>query len=306
MMGDMARIRKLMVAWAVLVLLGGGISVAQSKEPVFRFAPPDGTVYTETVATTQTVERADGRSSGTTSELEIEWRTARTATGCTRTETLTGGSSQSAHQEMDRKVLEAMKGKSVTHLVDADGRLVEVAGTEALVEAIRKALPANVAAAAAKAFTRESVLASARAEWQARVGNYLGRSATPGSAWLATDSYLLPNGELVEHYTAIKVVSAETAAGRQCVRVEYRLGRDPEDFAGFLGEGYSAAVAGKQALPGTVTVSGEGYRLLDPATLLCYGEEVSRAFGNVIMAVQGVGEMPITVRQKKSYRYEYR
>jgi hypothetical protein len=301
-------VHRLVVSAAALLACGllPPALAAQEEQRTFRFAPPDATSYIETVSTVQVLDFGGGRTSATKSELEIERRVARTADGYTLTEMVTGGSSETSLQEVDQAVLAAMKGKPVTYIVEADGRLVDVTGTEAVLEAVRKALPPEIAAIAAKAFTKEAMLAAARADWGARTEGLIGRSAAPGSAWMVTDSYLLPNGDLVEHYTALKVAGTETAGGREWVRLEYRLGRDPDEFRDFLGESYVSAAAGKQALAGSVTVSGGGYRLVDPATLLCYGEELERKFGNVTMSAPGVGEIVISLRQTKSYRYDYR
>jgi hypothetical protein len=301
-------VHRLVVSAAALLVCGllPPALAAQEEQRTFRFAPPDATSYIETVSTVQMLDFGGGRTSATKSELQIERRVARSATSYSLTEAVVGGTSESAHQERDQAILAAVKGKPVTYIVDSSGHLVNVTGTEPLTEAIRKALPADVAALAAKAFTKEAMLAAARADWEARTEGLIGRSAAPGSAWMAADSYLLPNGDVVEHYTALKVAGTGTAGGREWVRVEYRLGRDPDEFRDFLGESYLSAAAGKQALAGSVTVSGGGYRLVDPATLLCYGEELERKFGNVTMSAPGVGEIVISLRQTKSYRYDYR
>jgi hypothetical protein len=279
---------------------------AQEEQRAFRFAPPDATSYIETVSTVQVLDFGAGRTSATRSELQLEGRIARIASGYALTETVTGGTSVSAHQEMDQAILAAMKGKLLTYTVDSSGHLLDVTGMEPLVEAIRKALPADVAELAAMAFAKDALLAAARAEWGARIEGLIGRSAAPGSAWLVDDSYLLPNGDLAAYYTAMKVVAVESVAGHDCVRIEYRSGCDPDQFRQFLGETYAAATAGKHALPGNVVVSGSGSRLVDPMTLLCYGEELDRRFDNVIVTIPDRGEIPISIRQTKSYRYSYR
>jgi hypothetical protein len=279
---------------------------AQEEQRTFRFAPPDGTSYIETVSTLQVLDFGGGRTGATKSELQIERRIARSATGYSFTEAVTVGTSVSAHQEIDQAILAAVRGKLVTYSVDSSGHLLDVTGTEPLIEAIRKALPADAAALAAKAFTKEALLAAARAEWEVRVEDLIGRSAAPGSAWVVEDSYLLVNGDLVAYYTAMKVAGAETIAGHDCVRIEYRSGCDPDQFREFLGESYASATAGKHALPGDVMVSGSGSRLVDPMTLLCYGEELDRRFDSVIVTIPDRGEMPISLRQTKSYRYDYR
>jgi len=279
---------------------------AQEEQRTFRFAPPDDTSYTETVSTSQVLDFGGGRTSATRSELQLEGRIARIASGYALTETVIGGTSESAHQEMDQVMLAAMKGKSLTYTVDSSGHLLDVTGMEPLVEAIRKALPADVAALAAKAFAKDALLAAARAEWGARIEGLIGRSAAPGSAWMVEDSYLLINGDLVDYYTAMKVVAAESVAGHDCVRIEYRSGCDPEHLKELLGESYASAAAGKQALSGDVVMSGGGSRLVDPMTLLCYGEELERRFDNVMVTIPDRGEIPISIRQTKSYRYDYR
>ncbi|HUU55631.1 MAG TPA: hypothetical protein VMY87_11995 [Armatimonadota bacterium] len=288
----------------VLVVGIGPAAAAQDSAPTFRFDPPDGTRYVESVDTTQVLDFGEGRTSARRSELRTEVAMEKEATGYRITSTLVSGGTTSALEEADNAALKALEGVPLTYSIDGEARIASVSGIRQATDKVRAALPATIAAIVSKALTEEAVLATAQADWDRRVLNFVGRPAGVGEVWVAREKFPVPSGEVVGFYSAMRVAKQEQVGGRDCVRVEYSYSRDPRALRDFLGDAGEAALAGRERFPGSSEVSGKGYRLLDPATLLCYGEELEREVKTTLTTPEGES-FPVTIRQTKSYRYEY-
>ncbi len=292
-------------AAAIAVHAGpAGDAAAKEGQAVFRFQPPDGTTYVESVDTTQVVDFGEGRTSARRSGLRTRITIQKEATGYTITSTLLSGQTTSALDEADNAALKALEGVPLTYHIDGEARIASVSGIKQATDKVRSALSADVAAIVSKALTDEAVLAAARADWDRRVLNFVGRPARPGDVWLAAEKFPLPSGEAVEFYSAMRVAKEEEAAGRECVRVESGYSRDARALSDFLGNGAERLLSDKATLPGPSQVSGGGYRVVDPATLLCYGEELELEVKTTLALPDG-GTLPLAIHQTKTYTYEY-
>ena len=290
----------------VLAICAVAASAAAGEDasPVFRFDPPDGTRYVESVDTTQVLDFGEGRTSARQSELRTQVTIEKEAAGYSATSTLVWGATTSALEEADNAALKALEGVPLTYHIDGEGRIASVSGIKEATDKVRAALPDNVAAIVSRALTEKAVLAAARADWDRRVLNFVGRPAGVGDAWLATEKFPLPSGEVVEFYSAMRVTKQEQVGGRDCVRVEYSYSRDPRALRGALGDSADSLLAGKEPFADTSKVSGNGYRVVDPETLLCYGEELERELKTTLPLPDGES-LPVTIHQTNTYRYQY-
>jgi len=300
-------------SWFGRVCLAGVLAICavaasaaagEGASPVFRFDPPDGTSYVESVDTRQALDFGEGRTSARQSELRTQVTVAKETTGYSVTSTLVSGGTSSALEEADNAALKALEGVPLTYHIDGETRIASVSGIKEAMDQVRAALPASVAAIVAKALTDEAVLATARADWDRRVLNFAGRPAGVGDTWLATEKFPLPSGDVVEFYSAMRVTKQEQAGGRDCVRVEYSYSRDPRDLRDALGDSADSLLARKEPFAGASKVSGNGYRVVDPETLLCYGEELEREVKTILPLPDGES-LPVTIQQTKTYTYEY-
>jgi len=284
--------------------LAASAAAGEEASPVFRFDPPDGASYVESVDTTQVLDFGEGRTSARQSELRTQVTIGKETTGYSITSTLVSGGTTSALEEADNAALKALEGVPLTYHIDGEARIASVSGIRQATDKVRAALPDSVAAIVSKALTDEAVLATARADWDRRVLNFVGRPARVGDAWLATEKFPLPSGEVVEFYSAMRVTKREQAGGRDCVRVEYSYSRDPRTLRGALGDSADSLLAGKEPFASASKVSGSGYRVIDPETLLCYGEELEREVTTILPLPDGES-LDVTIRQTKTYAYEY-
>ena len=299
--------------WFVRVCLAGVLAICavaasaaagEEASPVFRFEPPDGTSYVESVDTTQVLDFGEGRTSARQSELRTQVTVEKETAGYSINSTLVSGGTTSALEEADNAALKALEGVPLTYHIDGEARIASVSGIREATDKVRAALPANVAAIVSKALTEEAVLATSRADWDRRVLNFIGRPAGVGDAWVATEKFPLPSGEVVEFYSAMRVAESEQVGGRDCVRVEYRYSRDPRALRGALGDSADSLLSGKEPFADTSAVSGSGYRVVDPETLLCYGEELEREVNTTLPLPDGES-LDVTIHQTKAYRYQY-
>jgi len=293
-----------MLASGLAVLCGlAGVATAQEPPPVFRFAPPDGTTYTEAVVVVQLVDFGEGRTSSRQSVLKTKVDIRKLAVGYNIVSTLLYGQTTGGAGEPGA-ALEALQGVPLTYEIDGQAHLISVTGAAQVRQKLEEALPSELAAAMAATLSDEGVLAAARSDWNRRVLSYVGVPAQVGEAWVDVEEFTLPSGGTVDYYSAHRVAGVEDVAGVRCLRVEFTNSRDPAALRPFLGPNAEALLTGKPPLPGSDTLSGSGNRVVDPTTLLCYGEEVDQKVTTTV-AVPGNPSVPVTIDQRKTYDYDY-
>lgn len=289
---------------ALVCLLAMAPAGAQEEGATFRFAPPDGTSCVETGETTQVLDFGQGRTSTTRTEMTVRHSFRKLPDGHSVTATMIGAQVLGPAEGGRQLTLDALKGVPITYKIDQAGRLVEVSGLDDVGRRVRETLPPEAAAILGDAFSKETMIASAEADWERSILNLKDRPADLGSAWLATEHPLLPTGELVEYYVALKVTGKQTMDEKNCLRVEFRYASDPAELRAFLGTQHESLLSGKKPFRGKARVSGRGHRIVDPATLLPYQQKIERVIETTI-AVPSRGHMPVTIRQDKAYRYSY-
>jgi hypothetical protein len=277
---------------------------AQEEGATFRFEPPDGTRYVVTSNTTQVLDFGQGRTTSTRSEFNVRYSFRKLPDGYSVTSRALGGVVEGPGAEGKQFMVEVLKGASLTYKIDDAGRLVGVSGIEEVGRRLRETLPPEALAAAGDAFSEESMIATARADWEGEVLNYKDRSSTPGSVWLATEHYLLPTSDMVEFHVALKVTGEQIVGGKECVRVEFKYASDPVELRGFLGTEHESLLSGKKSFRGGARMSGRGHRIVDPRTLLSYGQKIERVIETTI-AVPSRGHMPVSIRQDETYWYSH-
>jgi hypothetical protein len=277
---------------------------AHENGATFRFDPPDGTRYVLTSSGTQVLDFGEGRATSTQSESNTLYSFHRLADGHSVTFGVPGGEAEGPGAAGKQLTTEPLKGASLTYKIDDAWRLVDVSGIEEIGRRARETLAPEALAMVGGVFSKETISATAQADWEREVLNYKDRSATPGSVWLATEHYPLPSGDMVEFHVALKVTGEQTVDGRNCVRVEFKYASDPVELRGFLGPEHESLLSGKKPFGGGARVSGRGHRIVDPATLLPYGQKVERVIETTI-EVPSRGHVPVTIRQDRTYWYSY-
>lgn len=264
-------------ALALLVLLlplwaAQSAESAETAETVtFRFSPPDGISYVETVVLTRTLEAGAAPSRTDLRKGQARVRYDKTADGWTVTGTPISMSLETDGKPIQSPLLEALKGVVATYRLDSQGNLLSVHGYEGLLEKVSKGLPPEEAQALAKAFDPESILAREKAEWSSRIGNFIGKTFEIGSSWTTEAPLALPSGGEVQLRTHTTLERAACGEG-DCVRLRFLYDSDAPK------------------------VTGTGERVIDPSTMLIYSEVIERT----LPVLDG-----LVMRERKEQTYDY-
>lgn len=305
--------RGLLLAVVFVWLLASGSALAQ--QPTFRFNPPEGTTYKVTENCTYQVDFGWGETLAGQYASESEVAIERQAVGYRVTTTLARipaaqGASPNDYVTLSRLKAEAEAGILVTYELDDGLRLVRLSGDDRIGQRFRQAvrrdgsLSEGARRVSQNILTKRGNLIAARDHWERAYASYLGQRAEMGSVWVTTGRAYCMSGEVAEFYTAMKVMGGQQVGGVACLRVEFQSAQDPADLRAFLGPYAEELLEGKTAFAGTAKVSETGYRLVDPSTMLTYGQEIAEIVGFHFPG-PGMADAPVLFRVKTTYEYDY-
>jgi hypothetical protein len=273
---------------------------AWSAETVtFRFAPPDGTTFVQTLVTTKTLDAGAAGKRTDVQRSETRLRFDKAGDGWTLTATPISMTMTRDGQAVQNPVLDALKDLVVTYRLDAQGNIVAIQGFGNVQEKLIKALPPEAAQAVAKLVTEEAMVAKEKAEWAGRISDFTGESFELGSSWTSEVPFALPTGEEILYYTRTEIAEKARCGDRDCVRIRFRYDTDASAIGAKVGESMSEVskgVGGPEVQIKKTTITGGGERLIDPATMLIHSETLERT-----MNMEGMG----VSTEKREYTFEY-
>lgn len=260
----------------------------RAGEPVFvRWNPPDGLCREEVFDATRIVERADvgRRIDRKATRVVVSYHTG--PAGFVMAATTVSASATRDGQPREDRLQEFFHEVPLRYQMDLVGRLVGIDGLARVVERVR-AQPA--ADEGLKAIVREeSYIGPLREDWEIRYGQLLGRRLAPGDSWRKPDEYLLPAGNTLVFYLSTRVAEKVRVEGRDCLRLEFFYHSAPEPATPDL----SAPITRSE-------IFGGGERIVDPDTLLLYGEH----WEFILRIAPGVlGPLPVSIHESEVCRF---
>lgn len=290
--------------------LSGAAFGATAPEVTFRFNPPNGTTFVETVKTTRVKEL--GASAKQTDETLAKTRVTVKKTpdgyeivGKPISYTMTRDGTP-----VNNPVLAALQEIVVIYEVDRQGQLRAIKGYDEAIKKIRASLPASVAASLSSLLSEEAMVNRAAAEWDGRISSFVGRRGRIGENGATTSQFDLPAGGAVTFYTATTLAEALKVGGRDCVRIRFAYNTDPAALQQTLGKTLDELAkaigdaAGKVPTVSGVEIVGSGERVIDPATMLIYSESLTRT---IKMRMESPGQEAVwtTMQEKREYSFTY-
>jgi hypothetical protein len=275
----------------------------------FRFNPPDGTTYVQTLRTNKTTSLG---TLGTRTDV-IESRTkvviAKSPRGYSLVARPLSATMTRDGKKVDNPIFSALSEVVTTYELNPHGQILAVLGFDTLLSKMKASLPPNAPQALSSVFSEEALITKEKAEWNGRIGSFVGRKARIGDVWTSTDRYNLPTGGSIEFYSATKIAGKAKYRGRDCVRVQFAYNSDAGALKSFTGKilkdlARSMKAATVRLGAGSASITGGGERLIDPATMLIYSETLTRTI-KLPMVVPGQGTLPATVQEKRAYRFDY-
>lgn len=296
---------KTILAFFVLSFVAAANGYAGGK--VFIFDPPDKDTYVESVVKIKEItlggqKRVD-KIMGT-SENFVE----KNEKGYVITNKVASMSFYRDGQEVKNPVFDVLQSVEVKYLVDEKGELVDIKGYEKVEKALLEALPREVAERLSAVLNEETMINKAKAEWNGRIGDFLGEDAGVGSSWAGISEYELPNGGAIKYYSATKVADTVECGKFECVRIEFSYTTDKDELSRFLKNTTKNIVEGLAEIEMDVNVvelSGGGERIIEPSTMRIHSEKIDRVMKMQIQA-PGQGQQEAVVEESSEFTFEYR
>jgi len=293
----------------LLLLWASAAYAAEDQKITFHFNPPDGTALVETVSTTKVVDMGASTKQTQRGETKGKVTFRRMGSGYTVSATLTSVKVTRNGKPITDPMLSGLVGRTVAYDVSDDGQLERVRGVAEVVEAIRKQLPPAALRTLGDTLTEDAWIQRETTEWNGRIGGFAGASVTLGETWMTTDEYPLPSGDSLTFYSATTFAANEKRAGHDCVRITFRYDTDATALAKLLGKKAEelqslGMLPGKPPKVAGAQLTGSGYRIIDPKTMLLYDEVIRRSVV-MRMDIPGKGRVTITSDETRQYTREY-
>ena len=126
----------------------------------------------------------------------------------------------------------------VTYDVDPRGQVRAIRGYGEVLEKIKATLPPAVVQAMPSALNEEAMVHREIAEWNGRVGSFVGQTGRIGESGTATSEFALPTGGTVAFYTVTTFAETVRVGGRECVRIRFAYNTNPEALKPLIGKAF--------------------------------------------------------------------
>ncbi len=275
----------------------------------FNFNPPDSISYIQTLTTTKTT-KTNGK---ITKKDEVQVKTLFTIlkkkSGYYLKETPITMNSKRDGKQFINPIFSFLSSISVSGDLDLNGRLINVYGYENIIEKAKKGMSSEVAEALQLVANPDIMVNKTKAEWNARISDFIGQRVIIGDMFSGQGKFPLPNGETLTFFSIVKIVDTLTYSGKKCVKIKFINSSVPDSLADFMG--YSKDEIKdvfdnkiNSDLSTKIEINGYGERIIEPSTMLIYYEKKVRKI--VMFDESGKnGERKIETIENNEYNYKY-
>ena len=280
-----------------------------AKEIEFRFHPPDSITYLQNLKTTSHTDMGTLGKSDKQVETSTRVTITRKADGYKVLAVPLSANVTRDGKVVDDPIVSLLQNFAVEYNLDTAGQVISIGGYENVEDILKQTLPAELVGSLSAVLSAEALSAKSIAEWNGRIGSYVGRKAVLGDAWTSVDSFSLPGGKNLKFYSVIKFPEQSKCGEKKCLKVDFRYNSDATSLFEFAGKAASelAAAMGDttHALePSGGEIVGSGTRLIDPATMLIYSESISRTL-KTKMNIPGQGDIDVREDETREYNFKY-
>ncbi|ROL61644.1 hypothetical protein D9V86_04740 [Bacteroidetes/Chlorobi group bacterium ChocPot_Mid] len=283
-------------------------NIAVSQEINFKFNPPD-TTYKE-ILRTKKVTIVNGKKQ---KEDEIKVTTKydikKVASGYELKQSPLAISSKRDGKMFHNPIFMFLTNIPTKGEIDKNGNLTHVIGYEHIIPRAQTELPKEVVESMMLVANEEAMINKAKAEWNARISEFSGNTFHLGDMLSAQGKFPLPNGEVLTFFSVIKIADTLEFMGNKCIKITFHNSSSPEELASILGYSQDDLkevfdVNANSDISTQIKLSGDGYRIIDPETMLIFEEKTFRC---VEMKDEQIGNESkiITTLETKEYEYQY-
>ena len=276
------------------------LTPAWAANVTFRFNPPDGLSFVDTVVSTQT------RTSSLSKEKQVRKDTVKrritihkTATGYTINFTSLALSSELNGKKVGEVNQSQLKEMALVYVLDKNGKLLDARGLERMVSRMQNNLPPERKKTFDAKKVRADMLKQFQSDWQKQLSAFNGKTVAIGTSQARTDSVLLDPGVLVPVQVKLKFAALTRINGHDCVKIVETSQPDPRKLTTDLNAAIDHSPMAKNSkqdeLPKVLSVqyATTRERVINPSVLLSYDEKMSTS-DVTVMQVPGKGKVTIT------------
>jgi hypothetical protein len=286
--------RYLTIYSALLFLLPG---CSSDREFQFAFDRQDGETYVQKLSIGR--ERSAGADN-----LEMEDTLIETRVTCRKTNDGWDIESQTLNtimmkngEEIKSPLLALLSKLPITYRIDSAGNIKDVIGYDRVLEAAKSQYPPEVAENVSAGINIEAIKQREFTEWKNRIGDFLGKKFSIGDTWGHDASYTLPNGDKISYRVKTNFKENIQQNSVACVVIEQIY--DSVDTGSKIKDDKHP----EQDQEGA-SINGKVTRIIDPATMRIYKEEVKREI-HMSTEMPITGKIPEEIVETRTYDYEY-
>lgn len=216
-------------------------------------------------------------------------------------------------QVINHPIVNLLSNITTTYKLDNDGNLIDIKGLEKVTESINSQFPPQVAKQLAPMLNPDLLKRKEAAEWNGRIGDYLGKKVSIGDVWESEVPFTLANGTELIYRNKIYFSERVSCGKSTCVRIEQVYDSTAEGVAALVNK-FVKGVA-KSAKDTSVknapkfnqkgsSINGRVIRIIDPNTMFIYKEELERTI-KMEMDIPGTGRVPTRMVEKQIYEFDY-
>jgi len=285
-----------------------GVSVAESNIK-FIYNPSDGVEFIETMRMKKVQDL--GKRGTVTDEITgtAEVTIVKKDDGFEMTATLLSMETKRNGQKLNDPISSMLVNLSIKYLLDHEGQLISISGYDQLIDKINSQLPPQMAQALSSVMNEEAMINKDAAEYDGRIGQFVGKEVKIGDAWQTQSQFPMPTGELINFNRITGFKEKANCGDGSCIKIEYVYDSDPAKLNGFSSQFSNIIdVLSKGEFETNLSelkVSGKGSCLVDPKTMLLYDETMSRVI-TMFMEIPGEGKVLTTMKEEREYTRDYK
>lgn len=276
----------------------------------FRFNPgEEETTYVQRMSTVRTKDLGDLGKQVDETRGEASILIARTESGFHVTATIISTEIFRDGQPVNNPIANALQSIEMTYVLDQDGRLLEVGGVDEALSELFASLPEDAAAAVSKLVNAEMLAAREAAEWNGRIGDFIGATVSLGETWEAEAPFQLPSGTEIPFHTHISFNQPLDCGACDCLEILTAYTSDASDLAELVSETLSGVVesaggSSSASVEFSESIEGSSRRVIDPSTMRIYSERMERTM-TMMLEQPGRDPIPMTMLEVREYEFEY-
>lgn len=299
--------KKLFLNSSVLLILLGCDSGG-----VFVFEPVDGMKYKEFINMETIIKSARGEATNSSIiTLVNDVEVIETSKGANYKAHVKSALQTVNGAKIENPIFNAMVGASITYEVASDGKIIGIKGYDKVAHKASQLMSQEMLDKNQGALSAEALEEQEKKNWSERVESLLGRGAHIGNKWAEVKELTLPTGGVSKYYAAFRIEGdAKCDGSEKCRLISYSFYSDEKDVAEYIDGIMSEDSNEKTQLPSTndyrvtrVSVSGKGFRIVDPETLVIY-KDGAEAIIEMDIDVTGVPLQTIESITKTDYFIE--